>query len=705
MVAWGASPPVDAWGPRRSRLATVPRWLWARLRPRPAPGAATAAGWAVGTVAVTLVLLDGLSWAREGASLPGHALAGTLVAVALLLVATGWRRLPGRAGATVTRGWPTALSVALPLVAGPFPALVAVAATTAFAVAVDRSPEAVARRLRDLAGVATSGAALVAVGAGGPPTQPLLTAPQAAAFGVSVLVIVVVLATHVALGLASGGTGGPPAALAGRAGTIALPLAGAVLLGPSLAVLLTSGAWLVVPTLLVVGAVGLLADNARAGALGVLDPLTGLPGRRGLQDAAQAAVERAVAGGPPVALLVVDLDRFQEVNDGHGHRTGDRVMRVVAQRLRRATRPEDVVARLGGDEFGVLVPGVGDVEALVDLARRLRVSLGERIEGGEEVFGPGASVGIALAPRHAATASQLMARADLAVHGAKEAASGIRVHDGRRDTSSAERLTVVAAVRSALDGDAVQLAYQPKVALGADGSAGDRLAGVEALVRFTDPRHPGVTPGRAVPVVEGTGLMGRLTTAVLDRALGQVGRWLAAGDRVPVAVNVSLRDLEGADFADLASAALVRAGVPGSLLTLEITERVLTGDLSAVVATMERLQRIGVRLSLDDFGTGWSSLLLLRRLPVAEVKLDRSFVAGIARDDADAAVVESVAALTRRLGLTLVAEGVEQPEQLARLRRAGCDVVQGFLLAEPLPPEQVVPWSGGLGRGRVRALS
>jgi diguanylate cyclase (GGDEF)-like protein len=658
----------------------------------------------VGTLAVTLVLLDGLSWARQGAPLPRHAVTGTLVAVALLLAAIGWRLLPGRLGTIATRGWPTVLTVALPLVAGPFLAVVAATATTIAAVVGDRSPDAVARRLRDLAGVVTSGAALVAVGAGGPPAVALLAAPQGPALGASVLVILVALATHVAVGLASGGVPDPPAALARRAAARALPLAGPVLLGPSLAVLLGSAAWLAVPTLLVVSGVGLLTDGGRAEP-GGRDPLTGLPGRQGLQDAAQAAVRAAVSGGPPVALLVVDLDRFQEVNDGHGHRTGDLVMRVVAERLRRATRPEDVVARLGGDEFGVLVPGAGDVEAVVDLARRLRGSLGDRIEGGEGVFGPGASVGIALAPHHAATVSQLMARADLAVHNAKEAASGIRVHDGRRDTSSAERLTVVAAVRSALDGDALQLAYQPKVALGAVGPADDRLAGVEALVRFTDPRHPRVEPGRAVPVVEGTGLMGRLTTAVLDRALTQVGRWLASGERVPVAVNVSLRDLEDPDFADRASAALVRAGVPGSLLTLEITERVLTGDLSAVVATMERLQRVGVRLSLDDFGTGWSSLLLLRRLPVAEVKLDRSFVAGIARDDADAAVVESVAGLARRLGLTLVAEGVERPDQLARLRRAGCDVVQGFLLAAPLPPEDVVSWSRGLGRGGSRPLS
>ncbi|MGF1646124.1 MAG: putative bifunctional diguanylate cyclase/phosphodiesterase [Kineosporiaceae bacterium] len=671
----------------------------------PEPGAAAAAGWIVGTLVVTLVLLDGLSWARDGAPLPRHVVTGSLVAVVLLVAAALSRLLPGRLATTATRGWPTVLAVALPLVAGPFLALVAVTAATLLAAASDRSEGGAERRLRDLAGVATSGAALVAVGAGGPPVEPLLTAPQGPALGTSILVILVVLATHVAVGLATGGAPGSAAAVTRRAGVIMRPLAVAVLLGPSLAALLMSVAWLAVPTLLIVGALGLAAEDTRPEAPGARDPLTGLPGRQGLQDAAQAAVERAVSGGPPVALLVVDLDRFQEVNDGHGHRTGDLVMRVVAQRLRQAMRPQDVVARLGGDEFGVLVPGVGDVEALVDLARRLRVLLGERIDGRQAVFGPGASVGIAVAPGHAGTASQLMSRADLAVHGAKETASGIRVHDGSRDTSSAQRLTVVAAVRSALDGDAVRLAYQPKVALGADGPAADRLAGVEALVRFTDPRHPGVDPGRAVPVVERTGLMGRLTTAVLDQALSQVGRWLASGDGVPVAVNVSLRDLEDPDFAGRTAAALVRLGVPGSLLTLEITERVLTGDLSAVIATMEQLRRIGVRLSLDDFGTGWSSLLMLRRLPVSEVKLDRSFVAGVAADPADVAVVESVATLTRRLGLTLVAEGVEHPEQLTLVRRAGCDVAQGFLLASPLPPEEVVPWSRTLGRGGSRGHS
>lgn len=709
MVAWGASPSADTWQTRRARVGSALRARPARaasaLAARcSAPGTAAAAGWVVGTLAVTLVLLDGLAWAREGAALSPPAAAGTLVALVLLLLAVTARALAGRVGGALTRGWPTALSVALPLVGGPFLALVTVALATLCAMAPTRGSGEAPGRLRDLAGTVVAGAAMVVAGAGGPPDGPLLLQPQAPTLATAILVVVAFAAAHVAVDLAAGPVPRALAPAARRAGAVALPLATPVLLGPSLAVLLTWSAWLTLPTLVVVSAVGLLTEGTRPAAPDGRDALTGLPGRQGLQDAARPAVDQAVSGGLPAGLLVIDLDRFQEVNDGHGHRTGDRVMRVVAQRLRQATRPQDVVARLGGDEFGVLVPGVGDVDVLVDLARRLRVALGERVEGTEAVFGPGASVGIAVAPHHARTVSQLMARADLAVHGAKESASGIRVHDGRDDTTSAERLTVVAAVRSALDSDAVRLAYQPKVALGADGPGSDRMAGVEALVRFTDPRHPRVEPGRAMPLVEGTGLMGRLTTAVLARALGQVGCWLAQGERVPVAVNVSLRDLEDPDFADRTCAALVRAGVPGSLLSLEITERVLTGDLSAVARCVERLERIGVRLSLDDFGTGWSSLLLLRRLPVAEVKLDRSFVAGIARDDADAAVVESVTGLARRLGLTLVAEGVEQPEQLARLRRAGCDVVQGFLLASPLPPEQVVPWSRRLGRGDVRLV-
>jgi diguanylate cyclase (GGDEF)-like protein len=672
--------------------------------------AAGAVGGAVAALAVTVVVVDAVAWWGAGAPLPASAARATTVALALLLVAALWRLLPGRLGAVPTRHWPTVLAVALPLVAGPSLAVAVVAVGTVCLVAVDRlHPTGIRSILRDLAGVIAAAAALVLAGAEGPPPMPLVDAPVAAGIAAALVVTVAFAGGHVVTGtfgaLVPSPRGlTPSAALRRGLREEGLSLLVLLILGPVVAVLLSSSVWLAMGTLVAVSAVGVLADSARGPRGHDVDPLTGLPGREGLQQVADRAVDLAVSGGPPVALLVVDLDRFQEVNDGHGHRTGDRVLRVVAQRLRAATRPHDVVARLGGDEFGILVPGVRDLDGLVDLARRLRAGVGERIDGHEPLFGPGASVGIAVAPDHARTVSQLMARADLAVHGAKEAASGIRVHDGRHDHTSAERLGMVAAVRSALDGDAVHLAYQPKVALGCDGHQSDRMAGVEALVRFTDPRHPGVEPGRVVPVVEGTGLMGRLTTAVLDRALAQAARWLSAGERIPVAVNVSLRDLEDPDFVDRSYAALVQAGVPGSLLTLEITERVLTGDLSAVIRSMERLERIGVRLSLDDFGTGWSSLLLLRRLPVAEVKLDRSFVAGIASDDADAAVVDSVVGLTHRLGLTMVAEGVEEPDQLARLRRAGCDVVQGYLLAAPLPAEEVVPWSGGVGAARLRAV-
>jgi diguanylate cyclase (GGDEF)-like protein len=662
-------------------------------------------GGAVVLVAVVLVR-DLTAW-TAGGSPPWLPPAG-LVAFALLIVGQGWPILPGRVGEMPTSGWSTVLCVALPLVAGSALSVAFAAVGGAVAMLAERSRAGHGRIAADIAGTAAAAAALSLVGAGSPATV-AVDASGPVALGYAGVVVVAFAAGHL-LTLAALDHGARPSpvrpVLVRSTREYGLALSVLVLLGPVVAVLLGSSAWLAAGILTVVTAIDVLVRAGRGPGDGTArDALTGLPSRQGLQEVIDRAVRLASTGGPPTALLVVDLDRFQEINDGHGHRTGDRVLRVVADRLLEHTRTCDVVARLGGDEFGVLVPGVRDVDSLVDLARRLRAALSERIEGRVDLFGPGASVGVAIAPDHAHTSSQLMARADLAVHAAKDSATGVRVYDGRSDQTSVERLGIVAAVRSALDSGSLDLAFQPKLALGPEGPGTDRMAGVEALLRLHEPGVGSIEPSRIVSLVEGTGLMGRLTSAVLDRALDQVASWLQAGERIPVAVNVSLRDLEDPDFAERAYSALVRAGVPGSLLTLEITERVLTGDLSAVVHSMERLERIGVQLSLDDFGTGWSSLLLLRSLPVAEVKLDRSFVAGIERDDADAAVVETVVALARRLGLTLVAEGVEQPEQLAHLRRFGCDMVQGYLVAAPLPAGDVVPWARRLGASRLRVVS
>ncbi len=668
-------------------------------------------------VAVLSALSSVVLWRDTAASLDAGAgiadlagstaMAGAAVALGLMIVGQVWSVLPGRVGDIPTQGWTTSVSVAALFVAGPFVAVAVATIATGAGLLVDRrrSGRRAARAAADLGGLVVAGVLLIAAAGGGVPSEAFPAAGWLAIVHAGVVVISV-FAAHMLVGAVVdtlGRSGSLWEALDARVRDTGVVVAALVLLGPAIAVLLNASVWLAIGAVTAVSAIEILARGGRDVALSEqVDPLTGLVTRDGLQARMESAVRAAVSDDVPSALLVVDLDRFTELNEGHGQLTGDRVLRVVAERLRAATRPVDIVARLGGDEFGVLVPGVGDVDALTDLAKRLRSSLSEVIDGNGPLFGPGASIGVALTPDHAATAKQLLARADLAMYAAKDTATGVRIYDERTDHASAERLGLVASLRSALDDGGLHLAYQPKVALGPDG---DRLAGVEALLRWDDPGRGQVAPGYFIPLIEQTGLMGRLTTAVLDLALDQVARWLQQGERIPVAVNISLRDLEDPDFADRTSASLIHAGVPGSLLTLEITERVLTGDLSAVVATMERLERVGIRMSLDDFGTGWSSLLLLRRLPVAEVKLDRSFVDGVDGDDADTAVVQAVVDLARRLNLTMVAEGVERPSTLARLRLIGCDVAQGYLLAEPLKPTDVVRWVRRHAPPRLRVVS
>jgi len=634
-------------------------------------------------------------------------LADVAVALGLMIIGQVWVALPGRLGDIPTQGWSTSVSVAVVFVAGPLAAVLCACIAALAGLIVDRrrSERRAARAIADVGSLLVGGLLMVITGSGGVPPQSLSEAGTIGVFRAA-LVVVGVFAAHITLMSlldAVGRAGTIRGTLIERLRTTGVAIGALILLGPGIAVLLHASAWLGIGVVTAVSAIEILARGNRDRSLaGRHDPLTGLITRQGLLAELEISIRAAIAGGVPSALLVIDLDRFTELNSGHGELTGDRVLRVVAARLRAATRPVDVVARLGGDEFAVLVPGVGDIEGLIDLARRLRASLSDVIDGTGPLFGPGASIGVALAPDHASSAAQLLERADLAMYAAKDTATGVRVYDQRTDLASAERLGLLASLRKALDDGELRLAYQPKVALSPEG---DRLAGVEALLRWDDPGRGQVAPGYFIPLVEQSGLMGRLTTAVLELALEQVASWLQSGERIPVAVNVSLRDLEDPDFADRTSAGLLRAGVPGSLLTLEITERVLTGDLSAVIRSMERLQRIGVRMSLDDFGTGWSSLLLLRRLPVAEVKLDRAFVDGVDGDSADTAVVQAVVELSRRLNLTMVAEGVERPSTLARLRDIGCDVVQGYLLAEPLKATDVVRWARRHTPPRLRVVS
>jgi diguanylate cyclase (GGDEF)-like protein len=420
------------------------------------------------------------------------------------------------------------------------------------------------------------------------------------------------------------------------------------------------------------------------------DPLTGLANRKRLVRQTEASLRAATRRTHSVGLFVLDLDRFKEVNDSLGHAVGDRVLQLAAERLERTLRPGDLVARLGGDEFAVLLPAVRDAAAAREIAQRISAALEEPFTVRGTTIDLEASIGIALSPQHGNDFESLLQRADVAMYVAKAEHTTIETYAAERDTNDPNRLGLLGALRRAIDCGELELHYQPKIWVG-DGTA----AGVEALVRWRHPTRGLVLPDDFVPLAEQSGLMQRLTDFVLETALRQAAEWTRNGMYVPVAVNVSMRDLHDGQFAQRLGEGLRRHNVRPELLCLEITERVLMADVARAGATLDELDALGVRISLDDFGTGYSSLVLLKRLPVREIKVDRSFVKrlgtpGGARDDAT--IVRSIIDLGHSLGLTVVAEGVESQATLDRLRTFGCDRAQGWHLSPALPADDVTSW-------------
>ena len=416
------------------------------------------------------------------------------------------------------------------------------------------------------------------------------------------------------------------------------------------------------------------------------DDLTGLPNRKLLVTAARTAIAESLRTGEPCALLLLDLDRFKEVNDVLGHPVGDQVLCEVAARLRSVVG-DNVVARLGGDEFAVLLPRVRDTEAARDLARAVGAAIDAELEIDGQLIDVEASIGLALVPEHAVEYELLFSRADVAMYQAKADRVGVQVYDVARDASSAARLGLISELRVALEHGQIELHYQPKARV-SDGG----VAGVEALVRWRHPQRGLVPPDDFIPVAEQSGLMYRLTDVVIDMALEQAAAWQRASMTVPMAVNVSFRDLVDPAFGQRLTRRLAAHELDPSLLTLEITERVLTSDLARARIALEGLAAAGIRISLDDFGTGWSSLRLLRELPVTELKIDRSFVGRVAAVDADAVVVRALTQLSHGLGMQVVAEGVETAVTWRTISDIGVDVAQGWHVARPMPAAAATTW-------------
>ncbi|MGP9822744.1 putative bifunctional diguanylate cyclase/phosphodiesterase [Salinarimonas sp. NSM] len=431
------------------------------------------------------------------------------------------------------------------------------------------------------------------------------------------------------------------------------------------------------------------------------DPLTGLYNRAAFGE----RLERLVGPGRrtrPGALAILDLDGFKAVNDTFGHDVGDALLREIGQRLAAALRPGDVAARLGGDEFAILMPGITGEAALERLLAGLLERLGRPVETSGRALFPRASVGCAFFPRHGGCARDVLKAADLALYDVKaqrrttaprvEAPGGTaRVYAPALGEREARRQSLVTGLREALAEDAIGVALQPQVSL-ADGSH----AGFEALARW---RRAGafVPPGLFVPVAEEANLIGAVGGIVLRKALAAARGLIDAGlDPGRIAVNVAAAQLRDAGFVDLVAGVLARHGLPASRLEVEITETVLLDrDAGTIVATLERLRGMGVAIALDDFGTGYASLAHLKRFPVDRLKIDRSFVDGIDRDDGARALVSGIVGLAHGLSLSIVAEGIETQRQRTILAAMGCDVGQGYLFAVPLAPEDV---AGYLGR-------
>ncbi|MFI9243122.1 putative bifunctional diguanylate cyclase/phosphodiesterase [Streptomyces sp. NPDC053086] len=430
------------------------------------------------------------------------------------------------------------------------------------------------------------------------------------------------------------------------------------------------------------------------------DPLTGLPNRQWLLERIWTALDDAERIGARAALMLIDLDRFRSVNDTLGHLAGDRLLLQIADRLRLALPRGAEAARLGGDEFAVLLPVADSTTSATRVARGLVAALSSPLDLDGLTLVLEASAGVAVFPDHALDAEGLLRRADVAMYQAKRDRTGVEVYEVKRDSNTPDRLGLLGDLRRALDAHEVELHYQPKVRF--DG----QVAGLEALVRWVHPERGKVPPDEFIAIAESSGLMPHLTEYVLETALGQVAQWRAQGLRVPVAVNVSPRDVHTPGFAGSVAARLARHGVPAGALQLEITEHVLLEDPQRAADTLAGLTGHGVKMSLDDFGTGYSSLVHLRRLPVSELKIDRSFVARLAVDAEDAAIVRCTVDLAHSLGLLVVAEGVEDDETWERLRDLGCDAVQGWLVAAAMPPEETTAWlraRGSRGWQRPRA--
>jgi diguanylate cyclase (GGDEF)-like protein/PAS domain S-box-containing protein len=418
------------------------------------------------------------------------------------------------------------------------------------------------------------------------------------------------------------------------------------------------------------------------------DDLTGLPNRALLFDRFERALLCAERDGTRVGLLLLDLERFKEVNDTFGHPYGDELLRQIGPRLAGALRGVDTLARLGGDEFAILLVDVRDVEAASAVASGLLSALTAPFHVEDVALDVEASIGVAVSGEHGEDVFSLMQHADIAMYVAKTQHLGVSAYDPIADDHSASKLAMVGDLRRALERNELILYYQPKVSI----RTGD-LVGAEALVRWEHPVEGLILPDEFIPIAERTGLINPLTRHVMHVALAQARIWIDAGQPLPIAVNMSARNLHDEHFAELVGELLAEYDVPASLFQLEVTESAIMIDATRARQTLTELSALGIRLSIDDFGAGYTSLSQLTNMPISEIKIDRSFVMRMTMDANDALIVQSIISLAHNLGITLVAEGVENSPVLAALSDFGCDIAQGYHISGPMPVDSFDLWS------------
>jgi diguanylate cyclase (GGDEF)-like protein len=425
------------------------------------------------------------------------------------------------------------------------------------------------------------------------------------------------------------------------------------------------------------------------------DPLTDLPNRTLIRDRVDQAIRAAEREGASVAVMVMDLDSFKEVNDSLGHHNGDRLLRATAGRLKGALRASDTIARLGGDEFAVLLPQLTEHEDAEQAAEKILAALEVPFLLEGLTLEIGASIGIAIYPSDGDDADTLFQRADVAMYAAKEHRAGHELYTREKDHYDPTRLTLVAELRRALDHEELELHYQPQANLRTG-----RIRGAEALIRWRHPKQGMIYPDQFIPLAEHTGLIRPLTSYVLAKALEQARSWHQEGWGLYVSVNLSAQSLLDLNFPDEVGALLEEWDVPAQWLKLELTESSIMADPVRALRVLTRLSAMRLSLAIDDFGTGYSSFAYLKRLPVDTIKIDKSFVLGMATEENDEVIVRSLIDLGRNLGVETVAEGVETPEAWELLARSGCHTAQGYLLSRPVPPGRLTALLEDHARGR-----